>query len=190
MQISIEEKIRIAQALPDIVALLPQSKGVVADIKYNDQMYVIPMTSQDRRVNGNLKVEAVFTPEPWLIHAIKPLNDAGFGTIGGKVEDGQSKRDAIQTEAHEELTDLTGDNTFIEALGELHITTAPAINIQVLQWTENGIARIRGAFGLSVFYILLTTEQFRMLKPHGLTPTLTVPIQQQRSYLPYMMRTI
>ena len=190
MQISSAEKTRIAQALPDIVALLPQSKGVVASIKYNNQMYVIPMTSQDRRVNGNLKVEAAFTPEPWLVHAIKSLNNAEFGTIGGKVEEGQSERDAIQTEAREELTDLTGDNTFIEALGELRITTAPAINLKVLQWTENGIARVRGAFGLSVFYILLSREQFTMLKPHGLTLARKVPIQKQRSYLPYMMSTI
>lgn len=190
MLISPAEKTRIAQALPDLVALLPQSKGVVANMRYNDQMCVIPMTPQDRSVNGELKVEVTFTPKSWQVRAIKPLSDVKFGTIGGKVEEGQSELDAVKTEAREELTDLTGDNTFIEALGELRITTAPAINLQVLQWTENGIARVRGAFELSMFYILLSREQFEILKPHGLTSAHNVPIQQQRSYLPYMMRTI
>lgn len=184
------EKTRIAQALPDLAGLLPRSQGVVARIMHKGESYVFPMTKADRLNCGDMKIDVAYRPDTWKVLAIQPLDTAVFGTVGGKVEQGQTPKQAIITEAYEEFTDLTSNPDLVQALGNLQFVIAPAINVKVFQWSENGIARIRGLFGLIIFYMLLNQEQFEALKPHGLTPIHSVPIQQQRSYLPYMMSTI
>lgn len=183
------EKTRIVQALPDLVGLLPRSQGVVARIMHKGESYVFPMTKPDQLNCGNMKVDVAYRPNPWEVLTIQPLDADVFGTVGGKVEQGQTPEQAITTEANEELTDLTGDPTLVRTLGDLQFIIAPAINIKVFQWSENGIARVRGLFDLIIFYMLLNQKQFEALKPHGLTPIHNVPVQQQRSYLPYVMRT-
>lgn len=156
---------------------------------------VFPLAREDReKPGGAVKYDAVLdTRGEVLAHG--NLGENIHGTVGGAVKpDEVSRRDgaaiALQREAEVELSAVVHE----QGLGELEqlrgIFSQVAIQypsfelpLRVVQWTENGLARIRGVYDLILYGIMLNEEQYALLVQAGLVPWSHVPEQNLRPYL-------